>query len=203
MPRFVTKRRAVIYGDAGLRLPLMHHLVQQRVLHLGPGVARDVATADGDLQRPPGSDIHAQLTEPSPHPAGEPDRQTPEGSPEVLGVEAVVGPAQAVEQHQVAGTRPFAPRRLWRSRGMLLHRKVEELALRNAPHRPRQPWVEESDDGPEDPVRRMGIPPMQAQHPTRAEAYHDDPIGVGDDSGDTAKAELAQAGGQGIRAHNP
>jgi hypothetical protein len=86
---------------------------------------------------------------------------------------------------------------------MLLHRKVEELALRYAPHRPRQPRVEESDNGPEDPVRCMGIPPMHAQHPSRAEAYHDDPIGVGDDSGDTAKAELAQAGGQEIRAHNP
>jgi hypothetical protein len=81
---------------------------------------------------------------------------------------------------------------------MLLHRKVEELALRYAPHRPRQPWVEESDDGPEDPVRRLGIPSMQPQHSSRAEAYHDDPIGVGDDSGDTAKAEPAQAGGQGL-----
>jgi hypothetical protein len=112
LPSLVTERRAVIHRDAGLRLPLMHHLVQQGVLHLGPGVARDVATADGDLQRRPGPDIHAQLTEPSPHPAGETDRQIPERSAEVLGVEAVVGLAQAVEQHQVAGARPVAPRRL-------------------------------------------------------------------------------------------
>jgi hypothetical protein len=181
----------------------MHHLVQQSVLHLGPAMAGDVPTADGDLNRPPGSDIHAQLTEPRPHPAREPDRQTPEGSAEVLGIEPLVGLAQAVEQQQVARTRPLAPRGLRRSRGMPLDRKFEELALRYAPHRPRQAWVQESDDGPEDPVRRMGIPPVQAQHPSRAEAYHDDPVGVGDDSGDAPKAELAQAGGQGIRAHNP
>jgi hypothetical protein len=86
---------------------------------------------------------------------------------------------------------------------MPLHRKIDELALGNAALSPRQAGVEEPDDGPEDPVRRAGIPSMQAQHPPRAEAYHDDPIGVGDDSGDAAKAELAQAGGQGIRAHNP
>jgi hypothetical protein len=203
LPRLVAERRAVIHREAGLRLPLMHHLVQQGVLHLDPGMARDVATAEGDLYRPPGSDIHAQLTEPSPHPAREPDRQTPEGFAEVLGVEPLVGLAQAVEQQQVARPRPFAPRRPGRRWGMPLHRKVEELALRYAPHRPRQAWVEESDDGPEDPVRRVGIPAMQAQYPSRTEAYHHDPIGVGDDSGDAAKAELAQAGGQGIRAHNP
>lgn len=166
-------------------------------------MARDVATAEGDLYRPPGSDIHAQLTEPSLHPAREPYRQTPESAAEVLNVEPLVGLAQAVEQQQVARARPLVPRRPGRRWGVPLHRKVEELALRYAPYRPRQPWVEESDDGSEDPVRRLGIPPMQAQHPSRAEAYHHDPIGVGDDSGDAAKAELAQPGGQGIRAHNP
>jgi hypothetical protein len=44
---------------------------------------------------------------------------------------------------------------------------------------------------------------MQAQHPSRAEAYHDDPIRVGDDPGDAAKAEQPQAVRQGIGAHNP
>jgi hypothetical protein len=181
----------------------MHHLVQQCVLHLGPGVAGDVATADGDLHRSAGSDIHAQLAEPGPHPAREPDRQAPERSAEVLAVEPLVGLAEAVEQQQVARTGTLDAGRLRRRRGVLLHWKVEELALRRAAHRPRQARVEESDDGPENPVRRVGISSMQAQHPTRAEAHHDDPVGVGDDSGDAAKAEQAQAGGQGIRAHNP
>jgi hypothetical protein len=35
---------------------------------------------------------------------------------------------------------------------------------------------------------------MQAQHPSRTKTYHDDSIGVGDDSGDAAKADQAQAG---------
>ena len=97
LPRLVAERRAVIHRDAGLRLPLMHHLVQQRVLHLGPAMAGDVATTDGDLDRPPGPDLHAQLAEPRPHPAGEPERQAPQRSAEVLAVEPLVGLAQAVE----------------------------------------------------------------------------------------------------------
>jgi hypothetical protein len=181
----------------------MHHLVQQGVLYLGPGMAGDVPAADGDLQRLSGSGVHAQLPQPCSHAAREPDGHSPEGAVEVLAVEPLVGLAQAVKQEQIARARPLAPRRPWTSRGMPLHRKVEELALRHSPHRPRHAWVEESDDGPEDPVRRVGIASMQSQYSSGAEAYHDDPIGVGDDSGDAAKAELAQAGGQGIRAHNP
>jgi hypothetical protein len=38
LPRLAPESRAVIHRDTGLRLPLMHHLVQQGVLHLGPGV---------------------------------------------------------------------------------------------------------------------------------------------------------------------
>jgi hypothetical protein len=49
----------------------------------------------------------------------------------------------------------------------------------------------------------MGIPSMQAQHSSRAEAHHDDPVGMGHDSGNAAKTELAEAGRQEIGAHNP
>jgi hypothetical protein len=203
LSRLAPEGGTVVHREAGLRLPLVHHLMQQGVLHLGPGVAGDVATTDGDLDRPPGPELNAQLAESRPHPAREPERQTPEDSAEMLGVEPLVGLAQAVEQPQVARTRTLAPLRPWRSRRMPLHRKIDELTLSHAPLRPWQAGVEEPDDGLEDPVRRVGIPSMQPQHPARTEAYHDDPIGVGDDSGDAAKAQQAQAGGQGIRAHNP
>ena len=64
----------MIHGQTGLRLPLVHHLVEERVLDFGPRMPCDVASADGDLDRLPGPDVHAQLTEPAAHPAGEPDR---------------------------------------------------------------------------------------------------------------------------------
>ena len=111
MSRLAPESRTVVHRETGLRLPLMHHLVQQGVLHLGPGVAGDVATADGDLHRSPGSDLHAQLAEPRPHPAREPDRQAPERSAEMLAVEPLVSLAQAVEQQQVARTGTLAPGR--------------------------------------------------------------------------------------------
>jgi hypothetical protein len=86
---------------------------------------------------------------------------------------------------------------------MLLHWKVEELALGHAAHSPRHAGVEESDDSPENPVRRVGIPTMQAKHASPAEAQHDDSIGMGDDSGDAAKSERGQAGEKGIGTHSP
>ena len=57
----------------GLGLPLMDHLVQQGVLHLGPRVPCEMAPADGDAKRAAGADLHCQLSQAGAHPAREPN----------------------------------------------------------------------------------------------------------------------------------
>ena len=51
LPRLAPELDPVIHRSTGLRLPLVHHLVQQGVLHFLPQVAGDVAPADRDLDR--------------------------------------------------------------------------------------------------------------------------------------------------------
>src|SRR3954454_11937353 len=49
LARLDTKRRTVVDFLPGLSLPLMDHLMQQRVLHLRPVVVPDVTAADADF----------------------------------------------------------------------------------------------------------------------------------------------------------
>jgi hypothetical protein len=105
----VAEGRTVVHRKAGFSLPLVHHLVQQGMLDLGPRVPGDMAAADRDFQRPAGVKVNAQLTEPAAHSTREPDREAPEYSAEVLAVEPLVSLAEAVEQQQVAWSRPLRP----------------------------------------------------------------------------------------------
>ena len=52
-----------------LVLPLVHHLVQQRLQRLFPPVTADMATADGDLRRITGLGCGAVVAKVSSHPA--------------------------------------------------------------------------------------------------------------------------------------
>src|SRR6185503_10551279 len=49
--RLGSERGTVIDGEAALILPLVHHLVQQRLERLRPAVASQMPPADGDLGR--------------------------------------------------------------------------------------------------------------------------------------------------------
>ena len=86
LARLGSEEPAVVDRVAGLVLPLVHHLVQQRLLHLAPPMPRDVPPADGDLDRLPAADVHAQLAESRPHPAGESDGQGGQVAAEVLAI---------------------------------------------------------------------------------------------------------------------
>ena len=59
----------MIDSQPGFGLPLVHHLVQQGMLDLAPGVAGDVTPADGDIDWPAGPDLDRKLTQPGAHPA--------------------------------------------------------------------------------------------------------------------------------------
>src|SRR3954447_26055992 len=66
--RLGTKCWTVVDLQAGLRLPLVHHLVQQRVLDLGPVMSPEVSPTDPDFLGLPVL-VYDQLTEPAFHPA--------------------------------------------------------------------------------------------------------------------------------------
>jgi hypothetical protein len=59
--------------QTGLRLPLVHHLVQQRVLNFDPIVPLDMPPAERELEGPAGSDVNGQLSQATAHAGGEPN----------------------------------------------------------------------------------------------------------------------------------
>jgi hypothetical protein len=87
----------VIDSQPPLRLPLVHHLVQQRVLDLSPRVPGDVPPAEADLCRTTGLEVHRELAQTALHPTREPDRNFSEGSAEVLTVELAMERLEPVQ----------------------------------------------------------------------------------------------------------
>ncbi len=61
VPRLPPERRSMIHSEPRLRLPLVHHLVQHRVLHFGPWMAIDVPSAEPDLIRLAGLEVYREL----------------------------------------------------------------------------------------------------------------------------------------------
>jgi hypothetical protein len=96
LSRFLSEGSAVIDAQAALRLPLVHHLVQHRVLDLAPWMSCKVPAADRDLERPTGPDLHRELAQPGAHPAGKPDRDLTQSSTEVPGIQLLMQRGQPV-----------------------------------------------------------------------------------------------------------
>jgi hypothetical protein len=178
----------MIDSKPGLGLPLVHHLVQQRVLDLCPTVPGDMLPAQGELERTAGPDIHGELSQPAAHSAGEPDRDLPQSPAEMILVEPAMEFLEPVKQQHVAGAGALAaagPRRRW---CVLLHRELEKLALGHAAERTRDSRIEEPNDCLEYPVGRVGIASMNAED-APVEAEHHRTIGVGDDSLDIPQSK--------------
>ena len=171
----------MIDSKPGLRLPLVYHLVQQRMLDLSPTVPGDMLPAQGELDRPAGPDIHGELPQPAAHPAGEPDRNLPQCPAEMLLIEPVMEFLEPVKQQHVAGAGALAAlgsRRRWR---VLLHRELEKLALGHAAERTSDSRVEEPNDCLEHPVGRVGVASMNPEDPP-VEAEHHRTVRMGDDA---------------------
>src|SRR5438093_5388393 len=73
-PRPRAKVWAMIHPQPGLRLPLMDHLVEHRVLDFQPRMPEEMAPADRDLDRSLGPEIHAQLAQAGSHSPRDPQR---------------------------------------------------------------------------------------------------------------------------------
>jgi hypothetical protein len=178
----------MIDPEPGLGLPLVNHLVQQGMLHLAPGMPRDVTPADGDIDGLAGPDLNRELTQPGAHAARKPDRDIPQSAAEVLRVEPPMQALQPVEQRNISrpgALSPFGSRRGWRVR---LHRKCQELALGQLPQRPRHSRIEEPGNRLKYPIRRKSIAPMNPKH-ALIEAQHDGSVGMGEYPFDIVEAE--------------
>jgi hypothetical protein len=181
----------------GLGLPLVHHLVQQRVLDLSPTVPGDMLPAQGELERPTGPDIHRELAQPPAHPAGEPDRNLSQSPGEVPLVELVIERLQPVKQEDIPWTGTLAAAGSRRGWCVHFYRELEKLALGHSAQRPRNPGVEVPNDCHEHPVGRVGVASMNAED-APVEAEHHRTIGVGDDSINISQPELLKPDGKTI-----
>ena len=92
----------MVQGMPVFRLPLMHHLVQQRVARGIPAISPDMAPGEDDLDRGAAS-RRSQLAESAPHPIGNADRDRAEHTGEVARVEELVHQGQAIDQRLISG----------------------------------------------------------------------------------------------------
>ncbi len=137
-----------------------------------------------------GPDVHRQLTQPSAHPAGKPNRNLAQGSAEVLSVQlAGAGSTSRCSRTRspgralLAGTWPRPRRRV------ILDRERQELSLRRPPQHPRDSRIEEPYDRLQHLVRCVGVASMNAEDPP-AETEHHRAVGMGDDPIDISEPEL-------------
>jgi hypothetical protein len=172
------------------------------MLDFCPRVAGDMLTAQGELDRPAGPDIHRKLPQPAAHSAGEPEGDLPQRPAEAFLVEPAMNRLEPVEQEHVAGTGALAAPVTRRMGRMLLHRELEKLALCRSAERTRNPGIEETHDRLEHPVGRKGVASMNPQE-APVEAEHHRTVGVGDDSVDLPQSERQQAVFESLLHHSP
>jgi hypothetical protein len=190
--RLLPECSPVIDSKPGFGLPLVYHLVQHRMLDLGPRMPRDVAAADGDIEWQAGPDLDRQLTQPGAHARREADRNLAQAPAEVLRVQALVQGCEPVQEDQIAGASPLTHARSRRGWRMRLHRKRQELPLRRPAEHTRNTAVQKTHDRLEHPVRSKGVASMNTED-TPVEAEHHRTVGVGNDSLYLPEAEHGQA----------
>ena len=167
LSRLLAEGGAVVDLAPGLGLPLVDHLVQHGVLDLAPRVVGEVSAAQRNLDRLPGAEVDAHLTQAGAHAAREPDRDLAEPAAEVLPVELLVQLPEPVEERQVAGVGPLG-RALPGSGRVQLDRKREENQLGPSSIDPRGAGVQEADDGGEHPIGREHVALVQPEQPPLA-----------------------------------
>ena len=175
----------------GFRLPLMHHLVQHRVLDLAPGMTSQVSATDGDLERFAGPNVHGELAQAGTHPAGEPNRDLAQNAVEVAGVQLPVQCGQLVQEDQVS--RPRLLPGAWSGpRGRVrLDRERQELSFCGSAKHLRYSRIKKSNNCLQDSVRSKGVTAVDSQNPL-AEAEHNRAIGMDDDAIDFPQAQGRQ-----------
>jgi hypothetical protein len=120
----------VVHWQARFRLPLVHHLVQHRVLDLSPRMPIEVSPAQSDLCSAARLRVHRKLSQTALHTIGDPNRDLWQRTTEVPLVELPMQIFQPMEQSQIARTRPVPPLRSLRRGNVGVHREIQKLSLR-------------------------------------------------------------------------
>lgn len=189
MPGHAPELAPVVDELAVLRLPLVNHLMQQRVLDLGPPVTPNVPPADGDLAGR-ATAARGELTETLAHAARKPECDRAEGAIEVAVVERSVEPFEMGEDGEVLRVRSPGWQRRW-SDG--LDGERDDLAQRRSAQGPGCSGTNVAHDGLEDSIGSEGEPFVDAQHPSGRYREHDPPIAMGHHPLDPTQPECPEA----------
>lgn len=170
----------MIHRETALCLPLMHHLVQHRMLHLGPRMTVDMAAAQRDLRCSRGPAVQRELPQSSFHATRQSDRKLRQTAAEVLQVEPAVELFQPTDHPKVTGLGPLPSRSSLSRRCVGVNREIEKLSFGGPPECPRDTRVQEPNDRIQNLVGSEPIPPVNSEHPA-VEAEHHRLVGVGED----------------------
>jgi hypothetical protein len=96
-----------------------------------------------------------------------------------------------VQQKHVTRTAPLSTYRSRRRRSVLIHWKLEKLALGHPSQCPGNPRIQKPNDGLKHPIRSGGIAPMNPKYPPPKTEHHRS-IGVGHDPIDVSESKPAE-----------
>lgn len=168
----------MIETKSGFDLPLVHHLMENCVLHFVPRVIPEVGAADPNLQCLAGFRVDAELTQPGLHSPREPEGDFRELTVKVEEVQPLVRSSKIMENSDIAGARSFAAfGAASGGRSVKVDREGEKGVLEGAPKPPGYPGTQKAHDGLEYPVRRHGISLVNSKYAI-AQGEHDGSVVV-------------------------
>lgn len=165
----------MINGPAGRRLPLVNHLVEQRLARRLPAVATEVSPRQHDLR---GAAVarNAEFAKAAPHPVGEQNRYRRECAIEMALIEFVMRREQPLDEWQIGWRDRPRPHPRRSGRRVTVRGKRHEnpssrqsLGTRKAPH-------DESDHGVQHVVRSSGVTGVHPESPARMPTEEDGSI---------------------------
>ena len=196
------KCESVIQRQSSFDLPLVHHFMEHRVFHFGPGLVPNVGTADRDRDGLTGPHVHAVFAEASFHSSGEAKGDCLESAFEMPLVKPTVSLGQRMENSKIAGAGALDFGLTGRGRCIEVDWEAEKLVLQRSFEWPGKPRAQEADDGFEHPVRGHRVPLVNAKR-TVTPREHDGTVGMQLEIPDPTESQgLETATQQGFRRYH-